>query len=88
LLIYWTFPTMKILAKVKVDYVIKSTPIEMWKETKSFSGISEEKFFKYFKNKKNAYAFKLGKIIKFKKPKKLSDFKISFAPQSFVYINN
>ena len=43
---------------------------------------------KYFKNKDIAFAYKLGKVIVYKQPKKLEDIGIDYYPQSYVYLTN
>lgn len=86
IIIYCTFPRMKVLAEVEIVEIIKKTPEELWNQTKDFSGISKFFFDEYFKNHEFAYAYKLGKVIEYKKGKSLSDFGCKSAPQSFVYI--
>ena len=41
---------------------------------------------KYFKNKDIAFAYKLGKVIVYDKPKTLKDLGINYYPQSHVYL--
>ena len=77
---------MKVIGSVKVNGVINATPEKFWKKTKKYSGIGEEKFFSYFEGKEIAFAYELGKVKRFNPPKKLSDFNIKTAPQSFVYL--
>ena len=87
IIIYCTFPTMKILAEADIKKILALPPKELWERTKKRSGISEEKYFEYFKGRDIAYAFALGKINKFAQPKELSDFGCMNPPQSFVYVN-
>lgn len=86
MLIYETRPTMKIVAEVEIKSVLTNTPVEIWQQTHDSSGISKKYFDDYFKGRKIAHAYHLGKIKIFEKPKKLSDYGIKSAPQSFVYI--
>lgn len=88
ILIYSTFPEMKVVASVAVLGVLKETPQNLWKKTKDFSGISHDKYMEYFSKKEFAYAYQLGEVKKFKKAKDLSEYGISAAPQSFVYIES
>lgn len=88
ILIYSTFPEMKVVASVAVLGVLKETPQNLWKKTKDFSGISHDKYMEYFSQKEFAYAYQLGEVKKFKKAKDLSEYGISAAPQSFVYIES
>lgn len=84
--IYETVPVRKVVAEVKIEEVIMLTPEEMWKKTKSKSGITKEFFDNYFYGRNYAYAYKLGKVKVYSKPKELIDFGLKCAPQSFVYI--
>src|SRR5574344_627207 len=88
IIIYCTFPRMKILAEAEILEVIKKTPEDLWEETKDASGITKTFFDKYFKGHEFAYADKLGKVKEFKKSKTLSDYGCKSAPQSFFYVNN
>jgi len=87
IVIYSTFPVMRIVAAVEVLDVIEDTPRNVWKQTKDFSGISKEFFDAYFKGRQKAVAYKLGKVKKYKKPLTLGDFGLKSAPQSFVYLD-
>jgi predicted transcriptional regulator len=77
---------MKVLAEVKVEEILEYTPQQLWDKTKSEAGISEKDYFKYFMGREKAYAFRLGKIIKYSKPKNLKYFDCKFPPQSFIYL--
>ena len=88
ILIYSTAPEMKVVASVAVLGVLKETPQDLWQKTKEFSGISHDKYMEYFSKKEFAYAYQLGEVKKFKKAKDLSEYGISAAPQSFVYIES
>lgn len=54
------------------------------------SGVKRYEFRKVrcrlFKKNHKAVAYKLGRIVEYLEPLKLSDFGIKFAPQSFVYV--
>lgn len=65
---------------------IGDTPHNLWNRTKDYAGISEEDFFKYFANCKMAYAYVIGNVNMFLKPKSLQDYKLKNAPQNFVYV--
>lgn len=87
ILIYTSAPKMKIVGEVEVNGVLSLSPEKLWKKTSGFAGISHEKFMAYFSKKDNAYAYQLGKVIKFKREKSLSDYGVKTPPQSFVYID-
>lgn len=87
ILIYETVPVKKVVAEVEILEVIMLPPEELWNQTKLFSGITKEFFDEYFKEREVAYAYKLGKVKVFDKPKELIEFGVKSAPQSFVYIS-
>jgi len=86
LIIYSTSPMKKVVAEAEIVEVIALSPEELWKETSAYSGIQKEFFDDYFKDRKIAYAYKLGRITPFNQPKALKDYGISYAPQSFIYV--
>lgn len=87
IIIYETTPVKKVVAEVEIVGVLKMSPNQLWKETSEQSGVSKEYFDTYFKNRKVAYAYRLGKIKVYDKPRELNEFGLRFAPQSFVYVN-
>ena len=86
LIIYATKPMMKVVAEVEVLDVIATSPEELWNQTKNQSGITKSFFDEYFKDRQIAYAYKLGKVKVYEKPKFLVDFGLRMAPQSFAYV--
>ncbi len=86
IIIYETEPVKKVVAEAEIIEVLELSPEDLWNETKDFSGISKNFYDKYFRGRKVAYAYKLGRIRVYKEPKSLIDFGIKYAPQSFVYI--
>lgn len=87
ILIYSTTPIMKVVGEVEVVKTISSSPSALWEHTKKFAGISRDKFRKYFKSCKVAYAYELGKVIQYNPPKELNDFNVGLPPQSFIYLS-
>lgn len=86
IIIYATYPVMKVVAEVEVEEILVDTPKEIWKVTKKKSGISQEFFFKYFAGRTKAIAYKLRNLNIFEEPKTLQDYGVSAPPQSFVYV--
>ena len=84
--IYSSAPEMKVVAMVEVRGVEKDSPKNLWQKTHANAGISRPKFMNYFANRSVAYAYRLGALQKFDKPKTLAEYGITAAPQSFVYI--
>ena len=87
IIIYSTAPVKKVVAQVELKNILVDSPERIWNITKEISGITREFFDAYYYERKFAVAYELGNIKTFSKPKNLSDFGVSFAPQSFVYID-
>lgn len=88
IVLYATYPIMKVVGEVKVVGTITTSPTAMWEKTKSFAGISREKYRKYFKGRKTASAYVLGDITEYEKPLSLETLGIKKAPQSFIYLKD
>ena len=87
ILMYSTAPIMKVVGEVQVVETISASPTALWECTKKFAGISRDKYRKYFKSCKVAYAYQLGQVIRYDPPKELSEFNVSLPPQSFIYLS-
>lgn len=87
MIIYATFPIMKVVAEVAIENIIEESPEVLWKMTKQSSGISKDFYNKYYKDKKNVIAYELGEIKKYEIPKSLNEIGINYIPQSFIYLD-
>jgi len=86
IIIYSTYPIMKVVGEAKVEEILEDSPEKIWNITEKDSGINRKFFDKYYENREKAVAYKLTNIIKYDLPKELSSYGIKFAPQSFVYV--
>lgn len=86
IIIYETVPVKKIVAEVEIIEVLEMPKNLLWEYTKKYSGISKEFYDSYFNDRKIAYAYKLGKVKVYRKPKELIDFGLKTAPQSYAYV--
>ncbi len=86
IIIYSTYPIMKVVGEAKVEKILEDSPDNIWEETKKYSGIDLKFYQKYFKDRSKAIAYKLTNIKKYNDPKELSSYGIKSAPQSFVYV--
>ncbi|MBR3153031.1 MAG: hypothetical protein IKF52_05500 [Clostridia bacterium] len=86
IIIYSTYPIMKVVGEAKVEKILEDSPDNIWEETKKYSGIDLKFYQKYFKDRSKAIAYKLTNIKKYSDPKELSSYGIKSAPQSFVYV--
>lgn len=84
--IYSTVPVKKIVGEAEIESVIVDTPEELWRITHSGAGINKDFFDRYFEDRKEAVAYKLVNIKKYKEPKNLSEMGIKTAPQSYQYV--
>ena len=86
IIIYSTYPIMKVVGEAKVEKILEDSPDRIWEKTKKYSGIDLNFYQKYFKDRSKAIAYKLTNIKKYDSPKELSSYGLKAAPQSFVYI--
>lgn len=86
IIVYSSSPDKKVIGEVEVIKVVSKPINELWKLTKKYAGISHNDFEDYFNGCDMAYAYELGEVMLYKKPKSLLDFNIRYSPQSYVYI--
>jgi len=86
IIVYCSYPVMKVVGEFKVKSIIKKSPTNLWKMTNHSAGISKDRFYEYFDGRDTAYAYEIGAVRRYKTHKTLNDFGISFPPQSFIYI--
>ena len=87
ILIYETSPISKVVGEAKVIRTISLPKRELWSITKMESGLTKEEYEQYYSESEMAYAYELGEVVIYDRPRPLSDFGIEQAPQSFVYVN-
>lgn len=86
IVVYASSPVRKVVGEFAVEDILSDEVEVIWNQTAVFSGISRSFFRSYFKNREKAYAIKIGRVVKYKEARELSDYNISMAPQSFVYL--
>lgn len=86
LVIYETSPVKQVVAEVEIIKVIELPINELWEETHKYGGINKGTFDEYFTDKEIGYAYELGKVKQYKRPKSVEDIGIKRAPQSYCYI--
>lgn len=87
--IYSTCPQSAVVAEASIDFILKSTPEDVWAQTSIGSGIDHESFMRYFHGVNIAYAIKLNDVIRLEVPTPLSEYapSVKRPPQSFVYLD-
>lgn len=88
IVVYATKPYGKVVGEFEIAEIIEESLDTLWNETRKFSGISEEFFYDYFKDRESGFAIKIKKFIEYEEHLELSEFdsSIKVAPQSFCYI--
>ena len=88
IIVYSTYPEMKIVGEVQVLNTLSMAKTPLWELTKKEAGISRHKYREYFADCHIAHAYVLGDAKKYDTPKKLSEYGIMQAPQSFIYLKD
>lgn len=87
IVVYATSPIMKVVGELEVKQTLEGSPIELWKQTQEYAGISEQLFFEYFKGCTVAYGYEIRHTKRYYVAKDLAEYGITTAPQSFLYLN-
>lgn len=86
MVVYSSYPVKKVVGELIIKDTICDDKLVVWHKTHAYGGISKENYDKYFEGNNKAVAFEIEKVIFYKKPKKLEDYNVTSAPQSYVYI--
>ena len=84
--VYASSPVQKVIGEFSIEDILNDDVETIWKKTSRYSGITHDFYLSYFANKDKAYAIKIGKTRRYRQNRTLSDYNLSFAPQSFAYI--
>jgi predicted transcriptional regulator len=87
IMIYCTYPVMKIVGEAAVSNILEDTPDELWKKTYAYAGIDREFFDNYFEGRERSVAYELGEVTRYDTMRDLSDLGLNAPPQSFTYID-
>ncbi len=77
---------MEVVGEARVKSIIEDDPEKVWHMTESGAGITKEFFDQYYEGHDTAVAFELDGFTKYENGRKLSEFGINHAPQSFIYL--
>ena len=88
IVVYATKPYGKVVGEFEIETILEENIDKLWSDTKHLSGISEEFFYEYFKDRDSGFAIQIIKFKEYNKHLELSEFDstIKAAPQSFCYI--
>jgi predicted transcriptional regulator len=84
--VYASSPVQRIIGEFEIEDILCKEVDLLWQITKQFAGVNKDFYNKYFADKEMAFAIQVGKVRRFQKPKRLSDYDIDYAPQSFAYL--
>lgn len=86
IIVYASSPTQMIIGEFWIKDIFFEEIDSLWSRTQRYSGISKQYFYSYFYDKDKGYAIKVGKLIRYHKPKPLHPTYGIKPPQSFAYI--
>lgn len=87
--VYSTMPVGKVVGEFKIQSILNLNVDELWKKTKSKSGLNYSFYKSYFHDKDNGYAIKIESVKEYEEPLALSEISDNLkAPQSFCYIKD
>lgn len=84
--VYASSPVQRVIGEFSIETILNDNIDAVWKETAPFSGITHDFYLSYFANKERAYAIKIRDARRYRKARRLSDYNLAYAPQSFAYI--
>lgn len=87
IIVYATRPIMKVVGEMEVNRILSGTPACLWEQTQGYAGISKDLFFKYFEDRTVAYGYEIGQVTRYSEARDLSEYGVTSAPQSFIYLN-
>lgn len=87
IIIYSTSPVKQVVAEVQMIGILEGDVADIWQKTKNAAGITKTAFSAYYRGREVATAYHLGEVTIYDKPKKLSDYGLTYVPQSFAYID-
>lgn len=86
IIVYASSPIKKVIGEFTIEDILNDKVELIWENTALLSGITKKFYLTYFENKDKAYAIKIGHATRYNRARKLSDYNIHFAPQSFTYL--
>lgn len=85
-IIYASAPVKRVVGEFEIKDILSDDVEYIWEQTKNYSGITKDFYDSYFQNKKTANAIRIGHLKKYENARRLSDYNIQQAPQSFCYV--
>lgn len=87
IVVYATAPIGKVVGEFQVTEILFQELEQLWTKTRKNAGISEERFYSYFMEKKLGYAIAIGSARRYAKPRGIRESFGIKPPQSFAYLD-
>jgi predicted transcriptional regulator len=85
-IVYASSPISKVIGEFEIGEILFKDLKTLWKETKEFSGITEDYFYEYFVGKENGFALEVKRVKRYKQELCIKESFGKVPPQSFAYI--
>ena len=84
--VYASSPVQRVIGEFTIDTILNDDIDTIWEQTARYAGITRDFYLSYFAHKEKAYAIKIRKAKRYAKARRLSDYNLQVAPQSFAYL--
>lgn len=84
--VYASSPVQRVIGEFTIDTILNDDIDTIWEQTARYAGITRDFYLSYFAHKEKAYAIKIRKTKRYAKARRLSDYNLQVAPQSFAYV--
>lgn len=85
-IVYASSPVQQVIGEFTIDSILNDDVDSIWEQTARYAGITRDFYLSYFAHKEKAYAIKIRKTKRYAKARRLSDYNLQVAPQSFAYV--
>ena len=85
-IVYASSPVQQVIGEFTIDSILNDDVDTIWEQTSRYAGITRDFYLSYFANKEKAYAIKIRNTKRYAKARRLSDYNLQVAPQSFAYV--
>lgn len=84
-IVYASSPISKVIGEFEIGEILFKDLSTLWKETKEYSGITEDYFYDYFAGKSNGFALQVRRAKRYKRELCIKESFGKVPPQSFAY---
>lgn len=85
-IVYASAPISKVIGEFEIGEILFKDLKSLWKETKNYSGITEDYFYDYFVGKENGFALEVKSFKRYEKDLCIKEAFGKMPPQSFAYV--